>query len=62
MKSYSHNFQHPTQFHFYQHPSTTKWVIQPVILLSKELSIDDLSVFEKDALQAGRACFVLLLK
>lgn len=55
----SHRIQHPTQLHIYSVPST-KFTILPVILLSDDLGVDDLSESENEALQDGRACFVSL--
>jgi hypothetical protein len=48
------------ELHFYRPPSSTKFVIPPVILLLDNLSVDDLSLSEKTALWDGRAAFITL--
>lgn len=50
----------PPELRFYRPLSSTKFVIPPVILLSDNLSVDDLSPLEKIALRDGRAAFITL--
>jgi hypothetical protein len=56
----SHRIHHPTRLHFYRDPESIEVVIPPVILLSDDLSVDDLSTSENEALQSGHASFFSL--
>jgi len=55
-----HRIHHPTRLHFYRDPESIEVVIPPVILLSDDLSVDDLSTSENEALQSGHASFFSL--